>query len=437
MRALPAASIEACVTDPPYGIAFMSNAWDSVDMYAFSKAWGSELLRVLKPGAHALVFGGTRTYHRMVCALEDVGFEVRDCMMWLYGSGFPKSLDVSKAIDERLGLLDERPVVQQRIGVTKTYDVGATEPLKMRDPITAAASEKAREWQGWGTGLKPAWEPIAVLRKPLERTVAENVLAHRVGAINIDACRIPFRDEADREDAQSLGDSFEGRTSDTGVYQMNVDHSFERSPYNPTDLGRWPANLLLDPVSAAMVDEQSGQSESKPGLRERTPNKVYGPMSGVGRLNVLPYADFGGASRFFYVAKASRSERDEGLDDVPLQVSPWQHDFGMFQNDPSRQPLRNFHPTVKPLDLVRYLVRLITPRGGVCFDPFLGSGTTLVACRLEGFAGLGFEKEQSYEPLIRKRLAHIPPALETFGTDEQSDGDGIPSLSRYDPDGSH
>ena len=332
MRAMPDASIEAIVTDPPYGLSFMGRDWDhGVPGVPF---W-IEALRVAKPGAHLVAFGGTRTYHRLACAIEDAGWEVRDCLSWLYGSGFPKSLNVSKAIDKAAGA--EREVVgtklgrpgmakdgsNQRSGFDAAFGAGAGKP--MATDITAPTTDAARQWQGWGTALKPAWEPIILARKPLIGTVASNVTAHGTGAINVDACRIGER---------------------------------------------WPANLALDEEAAAML---------------------------------------GDPSRFFYTAKASRSERNAGCDAIDARPQDPTRDVDApGGNNPRNRGAAarvNSHPTVKPVALMRWLVRMVTPPGGVVLDPFCGSGTTLVAAIEEGFDCVGVEREAEYVAIIEARVA--------------------------------
>jgi len=323
-------------------------------------------LRVLKPGGHLLAFGGTRTYHRMACAVEDAGFEVRDCLMWLYGSGFPKSLDVSKAIDKKLGaervvIAEGKPVKRMIPGAdqNKTGSWIKDNGRVFVPTVTAPATPQAKQWEGWGTALKPAVEPIILARKPLsEATVAENVLKWGTGGLNIDGCRVPLaygEEITMRSDAALLG----GR-------DLGWDRPWKRDPDaiarrrerakaaidKANILGRWPANVLLDEEAAAMLDEQQG-----------------------------------GASRFFYVAKASRSERTMG---------------GKVENN---------HPTVKPIKLMRYLCRLITPPGGTVLDPFAGSGTTILAAVQEGFSAIGIEREPEYCEIIRKRMAAVQETL--------------------------
>ncbi len=356
-------SIDAVITDPPYGLKFMGKGWDhGVPGVEF---W-LEALRVLKPGGHLLAFGGTRTHHRLMVAIEDAGFEIRDCLMWLYGQGFPKSLDVSKAIDKAAGAERERIPASGGLhnnrnlnddGWKNIGDAGA-----MMDSSTPA-TEAAQQWDGWGTALKPAWEPIIMARKPLgKNTVAANVLTYGTGAINIDGCRIG--DEILPE--QTAGQARIG--------------TFERTDMvTPERVGRWPANVALDEDAATMLDEQSGTSKSTKGK----PRRSQAPGDGYGMTHTgAEYNDIGGASRFFYTAKASRKERGEG----------------------------NNHPTVKPIALMRWLCRLVTPPGGTILDPFNGSGSTGCAAVLEGFRYLGFELDQDFVDISIRRIDHWTPA---------------------------
>jgi site-specific DNA-methyltransferase (adenine-specific) len=348
----------------------------------------------------------------MTCALEDAGFEIRDCLMWLYGSGFPKSLDVSKAIDKHLGA-DREIIGMVKKGTSKGswgIDDGGIHDQRKIDPstglrhvsITEPATPEAEKWSGWGTALKPAYEPIVLARKPLEGTVAKNVLKYGVGGINVDGCRIGLEEiftQGGKKGGVAYGDWAE--------------------PVNAYHQGRWPSNVILDEESARLVDLQSGISKSEGGFPI---NLVDDRLHWKGSIcqTTGGLHDEGGASRFFYIAKASRSEREKGLEKCGVCQNP-----GVLEGradgslGAATQPARNFHPTVKPLELMRYLVRLVTPKDGICLDPFLGSGTTLLACRLEGFNGLGIEKEPTYEPIIRERLAYIPPPIESFDSESQ------------------
>lgn len=490
LKALPDASVDAIVTDPPYGLEFMGKDWDApwkkgdvrqrgdaafraaTDEKPFGRVrhggtaayranaaetgrgfqrwcetWALECLRVLKPGGHMLCFGGTRTYHRLACGIEDAGFEIRDTIKvagwarvdrrtklaakwrarfesvcWMYGSGFPKSLDVSKAID-------------------------------------AARGTEAKRYRGWGTALKPAWEPVVVARKPLEGTVARNVLKYGTGGLNIDACRV----RAAPGDETSNHARGEESAQSKGIYGDATAQDTYQTPGQA--LGRWPPNVVLvhhpeclrigtkqakatsgiRPASAgvdygrqssgvtmgahrgvtgpshaaedgteavaawecvdgcpvAAIDRQSG--ERRPGARpaRRAGMGFHGGAGGTaGEREDL---DAGGAARFYpqfeitpadlfparYAAKAARSEREEGLDALPERASR-----------------RNHHPTVKPVALMRWLVRLVTPPGGTVLDPFAGSGTTLVAAVVEGFAAIGCEMTAEYLPIIEGRVRH-------------------------------
>jgi DNA modification methylase len=416
MKTLEPNSVDAIVTDPPYGLEFMGKAWDGfgtpLGFQTWSEQWAREALRVLKPGGHLLAFGGTRMYHRLAAGIEDAGFEIRDTLMWLYGSGFPKSLDVSKAIDKAAGA--EREVAgfyQSPEGTTgwkgqnKTgsVDFGASRYEDgERRVITAPSTEAAKKWQGWGTALKPAVEPIVLARKPLIGTVAENVLTHGTGALNIDASRIG----TEKTGWNGLTSQEDNRTS----YGM-------RGVGEPTEsIGRWPANILLDEEAAAMLDEQSGVSKSPAPYGERVSGDKS--MFGIGGLDhSKEFGDAGGASRFFYVAKASRAERNAGLDGFTERVAGvLDHrksgDFNQrLGHSVEPKMARNIHPTVKPVDLMRYLIRLVTPKGGTVLDPFMGSGTTAVAAIQEGANWIGCEREPEYVAIIEARIAAAQPGM--------------------------
>lgn len=355
LKSMPENSVDSVVTDPPYGLSFMGRKWDydvpGVEIWA-------ECLRVLKPGGHLLAFAGTRTQHRMAVKIEDAGFEIRDMIAWVYGSGFPKSLDVSKAIDKAAG--GDREV----LGVARRSNARGQVTNKVnwvRDVeynITAPATEAAHQWQGWGTALKPALEPITVARKPLIGTVAANVLEYGTGAINIDGCRIP-RDPDDVSGWSASGSNESENRSMSGK-------NYNREPKPDAD-GRWPANFIHD----------NGDEVT---------------------------ALLGGASRFFYCAKASKRDRDEGLE-------LWEKRNNMRVNGPRESEeakhatkLANFHPTVKPTDLMRYLCRLVTQPGGVVLDPFMGSGSTGKAAILEGFRFIGIEREPEYFQIAEARI---------------------------------
>jgi DNA modification methylase len=397
-------SVDSVVCDPPYELGFMGKSWDSSGIAYNVDVW-KECLRVLKPGGHLLAFGGSRTWHRLAVAVEDAGFELRDSIAWIYGSGFPKSLDVSKAIDKAAGA--EREVLDSYTRQGRSSGILGKEVTIQRD-ITAPATSEAKKWQGWGTALKPAFEPVVVGRKPLVGTVAANVLAYGVGGLNIDATRIKAKDAP------------EGRSRHGGGIVGNGT-SFEL-PDSVSEMpaGRWPANVMLDEYTAGILDEQSGFSKSPTGITIRGQRKVgegwatrkANVNSWKGGGEVVGHGDTGGASRFFYVAKASKRDRNEGLDGLKAasaadMVQREESSAGM--NSPragvgGTSGAKNFHPTVKPTDLMRQLVRLVTPPGGIVLDPFTGSGSTGKAAILEGFQFIGVELTEEYLPIIRGRI---------------------------------
>lgn len=370
-------SIDAIVTDPPAGISFMGREWDGDR--GGRDAWIGwlagvmrEALRVLKPGGHALVWALPRTSHWTATALEDAGFELRDVVMHLFGSGFPKSLNVSKAIDASCGASDLRPVVRPgaRSGVTpdaNTYGHGLNVGFQMRE-LTGAATEAARAWEGWGTALKPAAEHWILCRKPLEGTVAANVQTWGTGALNVDGCRIG------NESIRTSGVRNGGGNTYFGGYVTREDWvGGER-------IGRWPANVTLDEEAAGALDRQVGTVR--------------------------------GASRFFYIAKPSKAERNAGCEHLPTRITNTDAPPGSKgANSPRAGTNRsgaaqNHHPTVKPIALMRWLCRLITPPGGAVLDLFTGSGTTGVAALAEGFEFVGIEREPDYAEIACARLQH-------------------------------
>ncbi|WP_079636344.1 DNA methyltransferase, partial [Mycobacteroides abscessus] len=350
-RMFPDNSVDAVITDPPYELAFMGRAWDTSGI-AFNPAVWAQCLRILKPGGHLLAFGGSRTWHRLAAAIEDAGFEIRDSIAWLYGSGFPKSLDVSKAIDKAAGA--EREVVGTHhrhgggsaVSGSMLGSLGTDSEL----PLTAPATVAAKRWQGWGTALKPSFEPIVVARKPLAGTVAANVLEYGTGALNIDACRIPTGDKlggGSTTRGQQMKDGWHRPwMDDPDMVAANAERS-RASVARSEELGRWPTNVVLDKHQAEALDRQTGvlHSGTMRAGTERQP-RAGGTIYGADTRTFAPadtYGDSGGASRFFpvfrYEAKAPTSER------------------------PNADGVQ--HPTVKPLDLMRWLVRLVTPVGAV------------------------------------------------------------------------
>jgi len=392
-------SIDAIVTDPPYGLGFMGKAWDDLPP---GLEWAQECLRVLKPGGHLLAFGGSRTYHRLAVAVEDAGFEVRDQMMWLYGSGFPKSLDVLKAIDKAAGA--QREVVGKHEAPAKSIYSQAKHELSQDIDRTAPATDDAKKWSGWGTALKPAHEPIVVARKPLVGTVAENVLKFGTGALNVDGCRIGLPEGEEPYEYPN------GKGGNRGPVSFIPNNDFNSKPLSGNAAGRWPANLILDEEAGRLLDEQSGarrsSGEYEKGSGEQG-NKSGAASIPIDGLTSSSYTDIGGASRFFYCAKAGKAERNAGLDGFEERDGGIKNDSGrgFSESDPYREiKVRNHHPTVKPISLMAYLVRLVTPPNGTVLDPFLGSGTTGCAAALEGFDFIGIEREPDYIAIAEARI---------------------------------
>ena len=372
MKEMPDNSVDSIVTDPPYELGFMGKSWDSSGVAFNVEVW-QEALRVLKPGGHLIAFSGSRTYHRMAVAIEDAGFEIRDQIMWVYGSGFPKSLNIAKALDKSEGLLEHEGTGMIPDGSPTMSMYPAIKPSEYVSPEPPGFH--AKQWDGWGTALKPAHEPMVLARKPLIGTVANNVLTHGTGGLNIDASRVGTTVEtwpASRSFASGISSGFtEGLEKG------------ETQPTGEAPAGRWPANFIHD---------------------------------GSDEVNDL----LGEPARFFYCAKASKRDRNEGLDG--FEIIETQGGGGRplenYGEDDESQRLKkaasaygaikaaraNTHPTVKPTDLMRYLVRLVTPQGGVVLDPFMGSGSTGKACVYEGFDFIGIEQSAEYIEIAQARI---------------------------------
>jgi DNA modification methylase len=409
-------SVDSVVTDPPYHLiswdiqpkkkykrnkkGFMGKEWDGMGEDGIGIAnnpqlW-KEVLRVLKPGGHLLSFSHSRTYHRQAVAVEDAGFEIRDQIMWIYGSGFPKSHNIGKSVDKIQGndreVVGENPNVRKADSQKNTILEGG---FKEDDTITKGNSP----YEGWGTALKPAHEPIVMARKPFKGTVAKNVLEHGTGGINIDGCRVGS--ESRTYDLTMTSGNFE--TTNGGKNIKSGSKTVE---------GRFPANIIFDEEAGKILDEQSGTTKSsKRGAHNNKKTEhtnTYTPPQAM-YSDENTYGDTGGASRFFYCPKASKKDRNDGLEHIqPKQIKG--RDEGQdktsiaYKARPTER--QNIHPTVKPTDLMAYLVRLVTPKGGTVLDPFMGSGSTGKASVREGFNFIGIEREDEYMEIAKTRIEH-------------------------------
>jgi DNA modification methylase len=403
---LPDNSVDSIVTDPPYELGFMGKSWDATGIAYNVDLW-RECLRVLKPGGHLLAFSGSRTYHRMAVAIEDAGFQIRDQIMWVYGSGFPKSLNISKAIDKAAGA--EREVIGSKIGqpgyhlqghssTTGAFNHGlgsSTPETRLASSlVTAPATPEAEVWDGWGTALKPAHEPIVLARKPLDGTVANNVLVHGVGGINIDGCRV----------GEGTGETKTVNYPD--IRGNNYNNAEGTVEYQVTSQGRFPANFIhdgSDEVLELFPDTKGGTWNTTKGARHF--NNDGEP---TGYATSKQDSSNGSAARFFYCAKANKKDRNEGLDESFEPIKSDTRDaVGAGIWEKMNAPHQNHHPTVKPTDLMRYLCRLITPPNGTVLDPFTGSGSTGKAALLEGFNFIGIEQSEEYAAIAQARIEHV------------------------------
>lgn len=481
LRELPAASVDSIVTDPPYELGFMGKKWDASGIAYNVDLW-VECLRVLKPGGHLLAFGGTRTYHRMVVAIEDAGFEIRDSIHYTYGSGFPKSHNVGKALEALASVGSSSPTAQRKAAMGDGYEptplagtpgYGTTGNFQNKDTggaELAVSDPVAQQWAGWGTALKPSHEPVVVARKPLAGTVAACVLEHGTGGLNIDGCRVSGALDGDpNRFAKTDGGSFA---------------SFSDAPVVRSE-GRWPANTILGHSpecaqvgtatvkAAGWADTDAGTDTAGASFSTSRTSRTgthYGNADGLEEVSVwecvpgCPVAELDGqqdgASRFFnqcewgvadewpttlYIAKPSRAERNAGTDHLPAK--DWKANKPVdstTQTDRSDgRPNGNNHPTVKPVALIRHLQRLVTQPGGTTLDPFMGSGTSAVAAVLEGFRWVGCELTADYLPIIAGRVAWAEgevaagraakprfkaPAVKPAVEPAQADGDGQQQL---------
>jgi len=452
LKKLPDNSIDSVVTDPPYGLSFMNKKWDyDVPSVEFWK----EVYRVLKPGGHVLSFGGTRTYHRMVVNMEDAGFEIRDQIMWLYGSGFPKSLNVGKTVDKINGVEGEQgPLKRGGENLYKEMPSNIGWKADKRDPYTYISKN---EWGGWGSALKPANEPICLARKPLsEKSIAENVLKWGTGGINIDGCRINYLNDKDKEGAKWGSDENSGSYF-TGLESRGLKNNLANNE------GRFPANIILECICDEVIKGESGERKPRKKVNDHNENSIFG-IGGVGIENydyndrgdihtnpscpcllldeqsgivsqghwpkgsTKGFGEFGGgesiyegvgpkdktksgASRFFYQAKVSKAERNMGLDGfedkdnkkIAFPENEYLGNDGSIRTN-KHYTTKNNHPTVKPVALMTYLCRLITPPNGIVLDPFMGSGSTGISALLEGFRFCGMEQDKSYFDIASARI---------------------------------
>jgi site-specific DNA-methyltransferase (adenine-specific) len=464
LKTIPDNSVDSVVVDPPYHLTsivkrfgkegsapaqfgtdgaysraskgFMGKEWDGGDIAFRTDVW-SECLRVLKPGGHLLSFSHSRTYHRMAVAIEDAGFEIRDSIMWIYGSGFPKSHNIGKAIDKIQG--NEREVVGKNVsiqfkekGIQQKKEYGESDGMFGVYGHNIDITKGNSDYEGWGTALKPAHEPICMARKPLsEKSIAENVLKWGTGGINIDGCRIEFENTPNAATNPKFRKENNYKMPEPGQESKGaVSFTSSKNEYDTT--GRFPANIILDEEAGKLLDEQSGTSKTRADKNYKHSKTNSDSEIFNGRGTYTPREDEGGASRFFYCPKTSKKERNMGMD---VQV-------GVFHQRPRREdgtiiykethpdewkeamdklPRKdktskaaaeeklqgqkgNVHPTVKPLKLMEYLITLVTPKGGVVMDCFMGSGSTGIAAKNLGFSFIGIEKEQEYFDIAQQRI---------------------------------
>ena len=396
-------SVDSIVTDPPYELGFMGKSWDSSGI-AFQRTTWEKCYKVLKPGGYLLAFGGTRTYHRIACAIEDAGFEIRDCIIWLYGSGFPKSLNIGLAIDKRNGV-ESKVVGEGKSGVS-------SRAYQSEETTTAGAydiKEAQNEWSGWGTALKPAYEPIIVARKPVDGSIVENVIRWGVGGMNIDECRVGDEEISTHKAPKgTFAGGERDRGSDTSSYE--------------THLGRFPSNVIHDGSEEATKDmPQTGSGNGGEPYNyagKEYNNKDTSMFNGDKPIANSNYNDSGSASRYFYCAKASKKDRDDGLEEFESKVKVFNGQSSESSKDIKDVEQRfttigkNVHPTVKPTDLMQYLIRLVTPNGGTILDPFNGSGSTGKAAMYENaekhkeYKYIGIELTEEYLPISKARIEY-------------------------------
>jgi DNA modification methylase len=415
MKAMPDNSVDSIVTDPPYELGFMGKSWDASGIAFNVEVW-REALRVMKPGGHLIAFSGSRTYHRMAVAIEDAGFEIRDQIMWVYGSGFPKSHNVSKGIDKAAGF-DGEVIATEKVDIGMqggSMHAGRETNVVERD--VRELSDAAKQWDGWGTALKPAHEPMVLARKPLIGTVANNVLTHSTGGLNIDSSRV-FADGENFDNLKSrpIGKLNTRRNDETDEeFDVRVNESPEQlaALAKLKELGRWPANFIHDGSDEVVALFP----QTAPGNRPKNRNNGFWSDKPAEELDG-ERLEGGSAARFFYCAKASKRDRNEGLEGFEAKRDhDGRADGGVGGDNPRNRTNNaklNHHPTVKPTTLMQYLVRLVTPPNGIVLDPFMGSGSTGKACAYEGFDFIGIEQSAEYVAIAQARI--------DFATADKSD----------------
>ena len=409
-------TIDSIVTDPPYELNFMNKGWDNAGVSFNADTW-KKCFEVLKPGGYLLAFGGSRTYHRIAVAIEDAGFEIRDTIIWLYGSGFPKSMNIGLAIDKKLGIESKRGERKTYVDGSKQRLTGSNGPFGdnkgRKDYELIPTSNLAKQWQGWGTCLKPSFEPIIVARKPFKGSLVDNVIENGVGGINIDECRVETTETNRKGGATTNG---------------NLGWKPSKKEYND---GRFPANTILT-YDETDFDEVCGgfpntKNMTKTHTAKNSNNNVN--FNASNQVNVIGYQDSGSASRYFYCAKASKKDRDEGLEEFDDKYMAFSNQakaelkrgnvgFKGNEDNPmnfvnSVSVRKNTHPTVKPTELMQYLVRLVTPNNGTILDPFNGSGSTGKAVMYENkernknYKYIGIELTEEYLPIAQARIEYV------------------------------
>ena len=424
LAGLPENSVDTCITDPPYELGFMGKKWDSSGVAFQPETWQA-VFRVLKPGAIMLAFGGTRTYHRIACAIEDAGFEIRDTIAWVYGSGFPKSYDISKGIDKKAGAISTQSHGFNTAGGKDKYQPQDKSFRSDYGYVYEPKIPEAQLWHGWGTALKPAHEPIVVAMKPIDGNFVNNALTWGVAGLWIDGGRV----DADPEEYDITRKS---RVRKNGIESKDYVlaggwKTTENAIVDTQPSGRFPANLIHDGSDEVLEGFPMTKSGAMNGVYQNTLMANKAGVRDGKPVYLRQEASEGSAARFFYCAKASRSERNAGLEGMEERGRTLGHKRCAvcgkqkvnvpgseckcaepeWVNVEDYAPRANHHPTVKPIELMRYLVRLTkTPTGGVVLDPFMGSGTTGIACVLEGREFIGIEREAEYVEIAEKRIAH-------------------------------